>query len=283
MRNTRRWVEPLLRLATELLARRFVSCSRFDPLHNPDAEQALYDRLPDWFSRLARDGDLTLTLEMPGGTFDATVSALEFRTQMALACEPLLQRLRLRVAERGPHLLQVHARLAEVPGIIDGLRRLPDTVVHVLPPGAAAQGLVGSGVVPGVGHLVVELPWDDGPADFSTPPNELSAPSASVPTHLLMGHQLYRLGPQPFRIGSALGPDESGIALDPAVRGLSRQHCTLRLEQGALFVFDHSRFGTRLNGHRIDGTAMLQPGDSLSLGSPPIELRLLIEGDVNGT
>ena len=47
-------------------------------------------------------------------------------------------------------------------------------------------------------------------------------------------------------------------------------------------VFDHSRFGTWLNGHRIEGAALVQAGDVLSLGSPPVELRLLAEAQADG-
>ena len=156
--------------------------------------------------------------------------------------------------------------------------------MHVLAPGAAAAGLArraAGQLLPGSGPVAItELPWDQGPAD--PPAASATAPAVAeiLPTHLLAGHTAYRLGDGPFRIGSELQPGEAGVALDPALRGLSRQHCTLRRENGALFVFDHSRFGTWLNGHRIDGAALVQPGDVLAIGSPPVELRLLAE--VNG-
>lgn len=276
-------MEPLTRLCMELLARRFVECSRFDPLHDSAAEQALFDRLPEWLARLARDAEVQLELTTRSGTFAATVKGDEFRLRVARALEPLLQKLRSRVAERGPHALQVHPRLADVPGVLEALLRLPDTAVHVLAPGAAAAGLAGRAPdvpVPGSGPLVTaELPWDETPAGLpavvSTPP---SGPETR-PTHLLVGHRAYRLGGGPFRVGTELQPGEAGVALDAGLRGLSRQHCTLRQENGALLVFDHSRFGTWLNGHQIAGAALLQAGDVLTVGSPPVELRLLAEVD----
>jgi len=277
-------IETLLRTATELLARRFIECSRFDPLHDSETEQALFDRLPDWLARLARDAEVTLKIETRSGTFGATLQAADFRTQMARSCEPLLQRLRARIAERGPHALQVHARLADIPGVLDALMRLPDAVVHVLGPGAAALGLVGrvpAQLEPG-STPVVELAWDQAPAEVYSAASSPALPAAGVPTHLLVGHRAYRLGTGPFRIGAELAPGEAGVVLDPALRGLSRQHCTLRRENGSLFVRDHSRFGTWLNGYRIEGAALLQPGDVLSLGTPAVELRLLAEVDTNG-
>jgi hypothetical protein len=274
-------IEPLLRLCMEVLARRFVECSRFDPLHDSMAEQALFDRLPDWLARLASDAEVALELTTRSGTFGATIQGAEFRLRVARACEPLLQKLRARVAERGPHTLQVHSRLADIPGVLEALLRLPDTAVHVLAPGAAAAGLARRApAVPGPGPgpvLLTELPWDGQPGDLpaavSTPP---SGPE-TLPTHLLVGHRAFRLGSDPFRIGAELAPGEAGVALDPGLRGLSRQHCTLRRENGSLLVVDHSRFGTWLNGHRIEGAVLVQAGDVLSMGSPPVELRLLAE------
>ena len=56
-------IESLQRLATELIARRFIEHSRFDPLHSAEMEQALFDRLPDWLGRVARDVDARLELK----------------------------------------------------------------------------------------------------------------------------------------------------------------------------------------------------------------------------
>jgi hypothetical protein len=275
-------IEPLLRLCMEALARRFVECSRFDPLHDSASEQLLFDQLPGWLARMARDPEVRVELAARSGTFGAVIQSADFRARIARACEPLLQKLRARIAERGPHVLQVHHRLADLPGLLDALLRLPDTAVHVLAPGAAAAGLASRAArllqVGGGPAVITELPWDEGPADTPAVATGTAPPvAANLPTHLLAGHRAYRLGEGPFRIGSELGPGEAGVALEPGLRGLSRQHCTLRRENGALFVFDHSRFGTWLNGHRIEGAALVQPGDVLTLGSPPVELRLLAE------
>ena len=278
-------IEPLLRLCMEILARRFVECSRFDPLHDAATEQLLFDQLPDWLARLARADEAQLDLTTSSGSFGATIQAVDFRLRVARACEPLLRTLRARIAERGPHAVQVHHRLADIPGVLEALLRLPDTVVHVLAPGAAAAGLAGrAAAVPqgAVAAVTTELPWDDGPAEFSAVRSAPPSGRDSLPTHVLMGHRAYALGAGPFRIGAELQDGEAGLALDPALRGLSRQHCTLRREHGALFVVDHSRFGTWLNGHRIDGAALVQPGDVLSIGSPAVELRLLTEVSVDG-
>ena len=52
--------------------------------------------------------------------------------------------------------------------------------------------------------------------------------------------------------------------------GVSRRHCVVGAENGQVVVTDHSRYGTYLNGHRIDGSAVLQVGDLLRIGTPGI-------------
>jgi hypothetical protein len=42
-------------------------------------------------------------------------------------------------------------------------------------------------------------------------------------------------------------------------------------------LIDHSRHGTALNGHPINGSAVLQAGDTVTVGTPPVEIRLIAE------
>ena len=278
-------IESLQRLATELIARRFIEYSRFDPLHSAEMEQVLFNHLPDWLDRVARDVDARLELKSGDDRFRATIDAADFKECLAAACEPLLQRLRSRIVLRGPHVVQVPQRLIEFPGVIESLMRLQECEIHVLEPGAAALGTL-SRIVPkwGVEPVVqTELPWDRPPvarAAASAAPVERSECAAS---HLLAGYRAFRLGAEPLRIGTGVSTDEWGVALDAGLRGVSRHHCTVRIENGTLMLFDHSRFGTLLNGHRVDSAAVLKAGDVITLGTPPVELRLIAEVSGNGT
>jgi hypothetical protein len=278
-------IESLLGIATEFVARRFVECSRFDPLHDAEAEQALFNRLPEWLARIGRGADTDLEINTRSGSFTATLQAADFRARLATVCGPFLQVLRARLADRGPHALQVHARVAEFPGVLDSLLRLPDTIVHVLEPGAAALGLIarGSRLPASAAGLVTALDWDRPVTKPAPEAGPRGLTRDRVPTHILVGHRLYRLGARPFRIGAELAEGDAGVALDPALRGLSRQHCTVRVERGALMLFDHSRFGSWLNGHRVEGAVVLESGDVLTVGNPPVEFRLVTEAGDGGT
>lgn len=277
-------VESLQRLATELIARRFIEYSRFDPLHSAEMEQALFDRLPEWLGRVARDVDARLELKSGNDRFRATLDAADFLERMAAACEPLLQRLRSRIVMRGPHVVQVPHRLTDFPGVLDSLMRLQDCEIHVLEPGAAAFGTLARVMPERTASPVVqtELPWDQPPVQRAAISRMLPERSECAATHLLYGHRAYRLDAEPLSIGTGVTAGDHSVLLDAGLRGASRHHCTVRIENGARMLFDHSRFGTLLNGHRVATAAVLKAGDVISLGTPPIELRLIAEISAHG-
>jgi pSer/pThr/pTyr-binding forkhead associated (FHA) protein len=55
-------------------------------------------------------------------------------------------------------------------------------------------------------------------------------------------------------------------------------HCTLVAERGRALVRDHSRYGTFLNGERVEGEAELGAGDRLRVGTPGVVLELVTVG-----
>ena len=56
---------------------------------------------------------------------------------------------------------------------------------------------------------------------------------------------------------------------------MSRRHCVVSKDNGQLVINDFSRYGTFLNGHRIEGSAVLQTGDLIRIGTPGFEFRLI--------
>jgi predicted component of type VI protein secretion system len=49
------------------------------------------------------------------------------------------------------------------------------------------------------------------------------------------------------------------------------------MQDGQAVLHDQSRYGTLLNGHRIEGSAVLQAGDVLSIGQPALDFDLIAE------
>jgi len=76
---------------------------------------------------------------------------------------------------------------------------------------------------------------------------------------------------------------ERWLDLPQDMPGVSRRHCEIALANGQCVVTDHSRYGTFLNGHRVDGSAVLQVGDVLRIGTPGVEMRMIFVEQQNGS
>ena len=56
---------------------------------------------------------------------------------------------------------------------------------------------------------------------------------------------------------------------------MSGIHCELAIDGAQCLITDHSRYGTFLNGNRINGSAALRAGDTIRVGTPGLELQLI--------
>ena len=91
-----------------------------------------------------------------------------------------------------------------------------------------------------------------------------------------------RIGNSPLVLGSQDSGDDRYIALTSDMPGVSRKHCSMVRKNGQCVVEDHSRYGTFLNGHRVEGSSVLQAGDSLRIGSPGFEFQLITTDTEHG-
>jgi hypothetical protein len=261
------------------VARRFLECSRFDPMHTADSEQSVYEQLAGWLETLRLQAEAELTFAFRGNEFRATVSLADLGISLRRRLQPMIQSLRARLGTSRPTALQINSAFAAFPGVAQMLADLPGCDVFVLEPAAAARGLLQrQAQMPRAAALGItpSLPWDQPPADLS-PERAMASSAGGMPSHLVLDSHAWRLGKHPLRIGSEAGSGEYSLIIDARYAGVSRQHCSIELTGGRAVLNDHSRFGTRLNGHKIQGSAVLQPGDVISLGDPPCELRLIAE------
>jgi len=99
----------------------------------------------------------------------------------------------------------------------------------------------------------------------------------SPATHAILGGRAHAIDEAPLVVGH--GPGEGRrIAVAGAGSGISRSHCTLVRERGRALVRDHSRYGTFVNGERVQGEAELGAGDRLRVGTPGVVLELVTVG-----
>jgi hypothetical protein len=267
------------------LAEAFVQQSRFDPLHTAETEQMLLNNLPRWLSQAAQQDRVQLELRYGGIAHTAELESLALVGAAAPIYQPIASKLRaLYRAEETP-AIQVTDRIARLPGLPEMLKARVGGEVFVLEPGATARGaLARVREISGQGSSISlrrHLPWDQSSAEVER--DGAARVHMGVPTHLLFGSKAYAVAAAPLVLGSQTGDGERIIVLGTDMPGISRRHCSVRLQHGQCVLEDHSRYGTFLNGHRIDGSTVLQVGDSLRVGLPGFEFQMITTDEAYGT
>ncbi len=265
-----------------LVAETFVRQTRFDPFHSAATEQRLYDSLPELLDALRDRESETVAIESGEREYAAEIA----RKDLVALASPQYRRiveLARSIASGIEPRVRLSSRLAALPGFTELVAEELSTDLVPLPPGIAAQNVLRfrNRLPHAAGNddaiaFVASLPLEDPRSDPA-----LSTPSAlrnlveSAPTHLLWEGVAYPLDPGPFHLGIAIPEGSRGLNLSGAVAGISRSHCTLRRFEGTVVVEDHSRYGSYLNGRRVETTALLRAGDRLRLGTPGIEVQLI--------
>ena len=253
----------------------FVKQSRFDPLHTAETEQVLLHRIPGWLDAAASGGVVNLELEFQGVTHDAEIESLQLISAAAPVYQRIVSQMRAMFRADETPAIQLTDRAARMPGLADMLKARVGGEVYLLEAGAPARGLLSrcrDMQAGGQVTLIRQLPWDQAPIEMQA---ATAGGSGGQPTHLLYENTAFALGADPLNLGTQAVAGERWIDLDPTMPGVSRKHCELLVENGQCVVRDFSRYGTFLNGHRMDGTAVLQVGDLLRLGTPGFELSLI--------
>ena len=259
------------------VAESFVRNSRFDPLHTAGSEQMLLDRLAGWLADALHRDVVTMQVESGGTTYESEIESLALIGAAAPIFQQIATRLRSLFRAEDVPAIQVTDRLARLPGLTDMLKARVGGEVFALEQGATARGAYarcrGNADASRGVSLLRQLPWDQAVVDMQAHADELLA--AGVPTHLLYGHSAYEIEQAPLVIGSQGGGDDRFLAIAADMPGVSRRHCSIARKNGQCVIEDHSRYGTFLNGHRIDGTSVLQVGDALRIGTPGFEFQLI--------
>jgi hypothetical protein len=265
-------------------AEAFVQQSRFDPLHTAATEQMLVNRLGGWLTEAARADRVEMELEFSGTTYTASVESLTLIGAAAPVYQQIASKLRAIFRAEETPAIQVTDRIARLPGLTEMLKARVGGEVFVLEPGATARGTLArcrksadeaSGV-----SLIRQLPWDQTAVEIEHETAERA--EGGTPTHLLHGHTAFEIGNLALVLGSQEGEDARQITLASDMPGVSRRHCSLLKKNGQCVLEDHSRYGTFLNGHRIDGSSVLQVGDVLRVGSPGFEFQLITTDESHG-
>lgn len=266
------------------VAAAFVQQSRFDPLHTAETEQMLLNRLGGWLSAVSARDSVTLELEYRGANYTAEIEALAIIAAAAPVYELIASKLRALYRAEDTPAIQASERVGRLPGLLDMLKARVGGEVYVLEPGATARGALARlrdrQAVEGGVTLIRQLPWDQSAVEIAA--LQTGRSEEGVPTHLLHGHTAYAIGNSPLYLGSQKDEEARAISLPSDMPGVSRRHCSLSSKNGQCILQDHSRYGTFLNGHRIDSSTVLQVGDVVRIGSPGYEFQMITTDENHG-
>jgi len=215
-----------------------------------------------------------MEVEYRGITHRAELESLQFVAAAGPVYQNIVSNLRALIRAGDIPALQLSDRAARMPGLADTLTARVGGEAFLLEPGATARGLIkrctesrsASSVT-----LARHLPWDQAPVAVDVGGSH----GAAQPTHILLGNNAIPVSGDALLLGTHPADGERWLDLGQDMPGVSRRHCDIAAANGQCVVTDHSRYGTFLNGHRIDGSAVLQTGDVLRVGTPGVELRMI--------
>ena len=243
----------------------------------------LLNRLGGWLREASGKDHVSMEIESGGMSYSAEVESLALIGAAAPVYQQIAGMLRSLYRAEDLPAIQVTDRIARMPGLADMLKARVGGEVFLLEPGATARGAIarcrGNAGQGGV-SLMRQLPWDQSAIDIGA--DAVKSARAGVPTHVLYGHTAYEIGNSPLILGSQDSGDDRFVAVAADMPGVSRRHCSVARKNGQCVLEDHSRYGTFLNGHRIDGSSVLQAGDALRIGSPGFEFQLITTDTNNG-
>ena len=254
----------------------FVRQSRFDPLHSATSEQALFDALPEWLATVTEAEQQTLVLDMQDNQYSIEVSQVDVVNVVFDHFQRIADLSRAMLASGETPVFQLRDETAALPGLAALLVARVGGSYVALPDEAMVDGVQArrSRIDEDATRVVRELPVEGEVAGLITD----DVPVHGVPTHILFGESAYSLIQAPLVIGNGGAPGlERYLALDGGLAGVSGVHCELSVEGGQCLLVDRSRYGTFLNGSRINGSAALRAGDTIRGGTPGQELFLIRE------
>jgi hypothetical protein len=260
---------------------------RFDPLEDPEHEQALRTALPGLLENAAATGGAHFTLPLPERELPLSLSRDQFQLAVHELLLPLGNALQALCAAMGDCEVRIAADAARWPGVPEVLSRAGSRPVLALAPGAAACA---ASLLPGAaahGGAVQYLTRhaalaQQAPAGIATLLDTGVASFVEAPTHVVFGGRALAIDAEGLVLGRNPGAGRGALRLPEGIAGLSRRHCTLRRTGPDTVLIDHSQYGSFVDGMRVNGRTLLAAGSVLRLGTPGIELPLITLDRVAG-
>ncbi len=266
-----------------IISEAFVRQSRFDPLHSADTEQLIRDQLPYWLLKASSSSVINLEIKFGDTIYRANIESKEFISAAMSIYKKIINNLRVLIKAGETPAVQFTDRASKILGLAKTIQEHIGGEFFLLEPGATARGLIKrykTSFERGGLSLSQKMPWDQ--SEIIVRKNK-SSKKDIIPTHLLFKHHAYSLNGDPIVVGTKVNNDERSIDIKESMPGVSRRHCVISSKDGHFIVTDNSRYGTYLNGNKIEESALLQVGDVIRIGVPGIKFSLISVEDSFGS
>ncbi len=273
-------------VVAKAIAERFVLSTRFDPLHRASTEQQLYDNLPAWLAALHQGNAVNAEISNEMEVLTALIEPQQVRGACVRFYRQIIGLITSNRPASGPVVVQLSSRLASLPGLITELGRLEDAEIVALSAGhapfaalARVNGMARS--AEGV-RLLKRMPFSEQAAPYEARAVTPSAqPEKKKPTHIVFAGVAHGLQKGRIAVGSRANNNAPTIVIDD-VAGLAEAHCVVQWQGSALRLQDLSGGRTSVNGRIVEESVELNIGDVIEIGSPSVQLHVVIVEAANG-
>ena len=268
--GSQNFIDLMMQMATGM----FIQQCRFNPQHNADSEQQLYNELPGWLAE-AEDGNLILELRAGETLHTAKMPRESLINSLGGHFNKINVQLAPMLTERDTQIL-ISPAMAALPGFTASLPQQSQLIVldqHAVSRSALEhQELIIAGDA-GI-KLVESLP-----VAKSKSANSSQTPQTASPTHVLFGHRAVPIKDlQIANQAEVNGHAGSANTLLLSITGLPED--LGRIYQSAGEVrFQSLADASRVNGKPVTGETSLSIGDQIQFGSSAETMTLIQVSD----
>ena len=262
--GSQNFMDLIMKLATGL----FIQQCRFNPQHNAESEQQLYNALPGWLAQDEQEGNLILELVSGGSAYSAKLPRESLVSSLGAHYQKIARQVAA-LAASGPAQLLLSEELGAMPGLQAALADYSNLLVVDSQRGLSGcverSDLIASGEE--ALHLVTALPLAADEADEQI----------ARPTHALFRDHAYALAGLEIRNEETLnGHSGSGLVL--SIAGLPDTLGRIELTgDGLYFQSESGHFF--VNDERLEGRLALALGDRLQFPGSDESIRLIRVSD----
>jgi len=256
--GSQNFMDLMMQMATGM----FIQQCRFNPQHNADSEQQLYNELPSWLAE-AEDGNLILELRAGETLHTAKMPRESLINSLSGHFKKINEQLAPMLTERDTQIL-VSPAMAALPGFTASLPQHSQLIV--LDQHAVSRSALEHQELIITGDEGIKL-VDSLPVVKSKKVSASDAPLVATPTHVLFRHKALPIKDLTIANQAEVnGHADSANTLLLSIAGLPKQLGRIYQTQGEV-RFQALADVSKINGKSVSGETSLSIGDEIQFDS----------------